>query len=166
MSRPVDAVIAAGQQFLGDRLTTNAGLREHHSHGQDTQPPVLPDAVAFVETTEEAGRLLALCHAARVPVVPFGAGTSLEGHVTPVRGGISLDLSRMTAVLEVNQPDMDCRVQAGVTHRTLNAASARPGPVLPGRSRRRRLASAACAPPAPAAPTRSATAPSARTCSA
>jgi D-lactate dehydrogenase (cytochrome) len=120
MSAQLDPVIAAARAFLGDRLTTNAGLREHHSHGMDTQPPVLPDAVAFIETSEEAGRLLALCNAAGVPVVPYGTGTSLEGHVTPVRGGISLDLTHMTRVLEVNQADMDCRVEAGVTHRTLN----------------------------------------------
>jgi len=120
MSRPVDTVIDAARAFLGERLTTNAGLRDHHSHGQDTHKPVLPDAVAFVETTEEASRLMQLCHAHGVPVVPFGTGTSLEGHVTPVRGGISLDLSHMTAVLEVNAPDMDCRVQAGLTHRSLN----------------------------------------------
>src|ERR1700689_131182 len=97
--------IDAARAFLGERITTNASLREHHSHGQDTQPPVMPDAVAFVETTDEAARLLALCHAERVPVVPWGAGTSLEGHVTPVRGGITLDLSHMTRVLEVSQPD-------------------------------------------------------------
>ena len=86
---PVEALIAAARDFLGDRITTNAALRDHHSHGQDTQPPVLPDAVAFIETTDEARRLLALCHAEHVPVVPWGAGTSLEGHVTPVRGGIT-----------------------------------------------------------------------------
>src|SRR5260370_31137714 len=120
MARPVDAVIATARDFLGERLTTNAALREQHSHGEDTQPPVLPDAVAFVQTTEEAARLLALCNAHGVPVVPYGTGTSLEGHVTPVRGGISLDLSRMISVLEVNQADMDCRVQAGLTHRSLN----------------------------------------------
>ncbi len=121
MARPVDAVMTLAREFLGDRMTTNAALREQHSHGEDTNPPVLPDGVAFLHTTEEASRLLALCHAHRVPVVPFGAGTSLEGHVTPVRGGISLDLSRMTAVLQVNAPDMDCRVQAGVTRQQLNA---------------------------------------------
>ena len=114
-------VIDAARGFMGDRITTNNGLREHHSHGQDTQPPVMPDAVAFVETSEEVARLLALCHAARVPVVPWGGGTSLEGHVTPVRGGITLDLSRMTKVLEVSQPDMDCRVEAGVTREQLNS---------------------------------------------
>ena len=90
MSRPVDAVMTLAREFLGDRMTTNAALREQHSHGEDTNPPVLPDGVAFIHTTEEASRLLALCHAHRVPVVPFGAGTSLEGHVTPVRGGLSL----------------------------------------------------------------------------
>ena len=121
MARPVDAVMTLAREFLGDRMTTNSALREQHSHGEDTNPPVLPDGVAFIHTTEEASRLLALCHAHRVPVVPFGAGTSLEGHVTPVRGGISLDLAHMTAVLQVNAPDMDCRVQAGVTRQQLNA---------------------------------------------
>ena len=114
-------LIDAGRALLGDRFTTNTGLREHHSHGQDTQPPVMPDAVAFVETTEEVSKLLALCHMERIPVVPWGAGTSLEGHVTPVRGGVTLDLSRMTRIIDVSQPDMDCRVEAGVTRDQLNA---------------------------------------------
>ena len=117
---PVQTVIAEARAFLGERMTTNAALREQHSHGEDTHPPVLPDAVAFIESGAEAARLLGLCHAHRVPVVPFGAGTSLEGHVTPVRGGISLDLSRMNRVLAVNGADMDCRVQAGVTRQQLN----------------------------------------------
>jgi D-lactate dehydrogenase (cytochrome) len=116
----LEAVMFGARAFLGERITTNATLREHHSHGQDSQPPVLPDAVAFIETSDEAARLLGLCHAERVPVVPWGAGTSLEGHVTPVRGGVTLDLSRMTAILDVSQPDMDCRVQAGVTREQLN----------------------------------------------
>ncbi len=120
MPRPVEAVIRSARDFLGGRLTTNAALREHHSHGQDTQPPALPDAVAFIETSDEAARLLNLCYAHGVPVVPWGAGTSLEGHVTPVRGGITLDLSRMTRIIEVSQPDMDCRVEAGVTRPLLN----------------------------------------------
>jgi D-lactate dehydrogenase (cytochrome) len=106
--------------MLGERLVTSEAVRGHHARGQDAYPPVLPDAVAFVQTTEEVSQILALCHAERVPVTAFGTGTSLEGHVTPVQGGISLDLSRMNAVLEVNSSDMDCRVQAGVTHRSLN----------------------------------------------
>ena len=121
MPTPAETVLAQAAAFLGERITTNAALREQHSHGEDTNPPVLPDGVAFIQTTEEAARLLALCHAHRVPVIPFGAGTSLEGHVTPVRGGISVDLTRMNAVLQVNAPDMDCRIQAGVTRQQLNA---------------------------------------------
>ena len=120
MPEAVDTVIAAARDFLGERITTNATLREHHSHGQDTQPPVLPDAVAFIETSDEAARMLALCNNAHVPVVAWGAGTSLEGHVTPVRGGITLDLSRMTRIIDVSQPDMDCRIEAGVTRDQLN----------------------------------------------
>ncbi|CAH2604528.1 FAD-binding protein [Rhodovastum atsumiense] len=122
MPAPVETVIAAARDFLGERITTNAGLREHHSHGQDSQRPVMPDAVVFAETTEDVSRLLALCNGHGVAVVPYGTGTSLEGHVTPVRGGISLDLSRMTRILEINPSDLDCRVEAGVTHRNLNIA--------------------------------------------
>ena len=120
MARPVDAVISQAREFLGERITTNAALREQHSHGEDSFPRTQPDAVAFLETGAEAARLLGLCHAHGVPVVPFGAGTSLEGHVTPVRGGISVDLSRMTRVIEVNAADMDCRIEAGVTRQQLN----------------------------------------------
>ncbi len=116
----VDAVIAAARGFLGDRMSTNNAVREQHSRGEDTTTPTLPDAVAFVETTEEVSRLLALCHQHGVPVTPFGAGTSLEGHVNPVRRGISLDLSRMKAVLEVNEEDMDCLIEPGVTRQELN----------------------------------------------
>jgi D-lactate dehydrogenase (cytochrome) len=137
MPTPVDTVIEAARGFLGERITTNATLREHHSHGQDTQPPALPDAVAFVETSEEAARLLALCYQAHVPVVAWGAGTSLEGHVTPVRGGITLDLSRMTRIIDVSQPDMDCRIEAGVTRDQLNTHLRDAGlffPVDPGTS--------------------------------
>ncbi|HUB45676.1 MAG TPA: FAD-binding protein, partial [Acetobacteraceae bacterium] len=89
MPTTVETVIEGAHAFLGERISTNTALREHHAHGQDTQPPVLPDAVAFVESSDEAARVLALCNAAHVPLVAFGAGTSLEGHVTPVRGGIT-----------------------------------------------------------------------------
>ena len=116
----VAGVIGAAREFLGERISTQENLREQHGRGEDAHPIRLPDAVAFIETTEEAARLLALCHARRVPVVPFGAGTSLEGHVTPVRGGISVDLSRMTRILQVNAADMDCRIEAGVSRQALN----------------------------------------------
>ena len=119
---PVETVIAAARDLLGDRLSApTRSVREQHSRGEDTTTPTLPDAVAFVETTEEVSRILALCHQHGVAVTPFGAGTSLEGHVNPVRAGISLDLSRMTAVLEVNEEDMDCLIEPGVTRQELNA---------------------------------------------
>src|SRR3954453_15318003 len=120
MPSQADPVITQAREFLGERISINGALREQHSHGEDVQPHALPDAVAFIENGEEAARLLALCHQHGVPVVPFGAGTSLEGHVTPVRGGVSLDLSRMTRVIEVNAADMDCRIEAGVTRQLLN----------------------------------------------
>jgi len=113
-------VIASIRGFLGERLSTAQAMREQHSRGEDTTPPTLPDAVAFVQTTDEVSRIMALCHQHGVPVVPFGAGTSLEGHVNPVRGGISLDLSQMTAVLELNAEDMDCLIEPGVTRQALN----------------------------------------------
>jgi D-lactate dehydrogenase (cytochrome) len=118
--RPVDHVIAAARQFLGERITLNDAIRQQHSRGEDTTAPTLPDGVAFVETTEEVSRLLALCHAHAVPVTPFGAGTSLEGHVNPVHAGLSLDLSRMAAIEEVNAEDMDCLIGPGVTRQQLN----------------------------------------------
>ena len=119
-ARPVDAVIAAAREFLGERLSTAQAVREQHSRGEDQTPPTLPDAVAFAETTEEVSRLLALCHQHGVPVTPFGAGTSLEGHVNPVRQGVTLDLSRMAAIHEVNPEDMDCLIEPGVTRHQLN----------------------------------------------
>ena len=120
MDAPLHSVLDAARALLGDRLTTNGPIRADHSHGQESLARVLPDAVAFVETVAEISQLLALCNAHSVPVTPFGAGSSLEGHVIPVRGGISLDLSRMTRILEVNPEDMDCRIEAGVTREQLN----------------------------------------------
>ncbi|MCC7427619.1 MAG: FAD-binding protein [Alphaproteobacteria bacterium] len=120
MSRPLDAVLEGCRALIGERCSTNASIRDQHAHGEDWQTPARPDAVCFAQTTAEVSAILALCHRHAVPVVPFGAGTSLEGHVTAVRGGISLDLSRMTAILEVNEADLDARVEAGVTRQALN----------------------------------------------
>jgi D-lactate dehydrogenase (cytochrome) len=114
------AVIAEARALLGERLSVNDTVRLQHGKGEDSTTPTLPDAVAFAETTEEVSRLLAICHLHGVPVTPFGAGTSLEGHVNPVRGGLSLDLSRMQAILAVNAEDMDCLVEPGVTRQQLN----------------------------------------------
>ncbi len=117
---PAQAVITAARALLGERMTTNDAIRQQHSRGEDTTTPTLPDAVAFVQTTEEVSALLKLCHQHGVAVTPFGAGTSLEGHVNPVRAGISLDLSRMTAILDINAQDMDGLIEPGVTRQQLN----------------------------------------------
>lgn len=114
------SAIEAARLMLGERVSLNASVREIHAHGEANAVSRVPDAVVFPETTEEVSGLLKLCHEARVPVTAFGAGTSLEGHVTPVAGGISLDLTRMNKVLAVNSSDLDGRVEAGVTRRQLN----------------------------------------------
>jgi D-lactate dehydrogenase (cytochrome) len=113
-------LVAELSELLGDRVSTASQVREDHGHDESYHASLPPDAVVFVRSTEEVSAVLALCHAARVPVVPFGAGTSLEGGVSAPYGGISLDLSGMDEVLAVNVDDMDAVVQAGVTHRELN----------------------------------------------
>jgi D-lactate dehydrogenase (cytochrome) len=80
----------------------------------------LPDAVVFPESTQEVARIARICSAHRVPMIAFGAGSSFEGHVNAPKGGISIDLSRMNAIVEVNADDMDCRVQPGITRLSLN----------------------------------------------
>ena len=120
LASPALTVITAARALLGDRLTTNDAIRQQHSRGEDTTAPTMPDAVAFVQTTEEVSEILKLCHQHGLAVTPFGAGTSLEGHVNPVRAGISLDLSRMTGILEINAEDMDGLIEPGVTRQQLN----------------------------------------------
>jgi D-lactate dehydrogenase (cytochrome) len=105
---------------FGERFSTAAAVREHHSKDESYHAPQPPDAVLFPATTEEVSEAVRLCAAHDVPIVPFGAGSSLEGHVLAVRGGLAIDLSRMTAVLRVSPEDIDATVEAGVTHRTLN----------------------------------------------
>jgi D-lactate dehydrogenase (cytochrome) len=131
----IGSLLEAARPRLGERLSTNDSIRAQHAKGEDWLPPHLPDAVAFPDSTEEVAFLVRLAAERNVPVVPFGAGTSLEGHVTPVQGGLSIDLSRMTRILAVSQPDLDCRIEAGVTRQQLNAALRREGmffPVDPG----------------------------------
>lgn len=106
--------------LLGERVTESMPLREQHSHGEGVADVGLPDLVALVRSTEEVAAVLALCSRRRVPVVPFGAGSSVEGQVAAVKGGVSLDLTDMNAILDVSAGSLDCRVQAGVTREQLN----------------------------------------------
>src|SRR3954468_625575 len=116
-SRP----FAALRQLLGDGFSTAPAQREQHGHGEGYHPGQLPEAVAFARSTEEVAAIVDICAAHHVPVVAFGAGTSLEGHVAALEGGVSLDLTRMDQVVAVHAEDFDATVQAGVTRKQLNA---------------------------------------------
>ncbi|GGL79602.1 FAD-binding oxidoreductase [Wenxinia marina] len=107
--------------LLGARLTTAPGMLEQHSHDMSRQTPRLPDAVAAPESEAEVQEIVRACAALGVPIVPKGAGSSMEGHTIPVRGGLVLDLSRMNRILAVNDADFDAVVQPGVTRKQLNA---------------------------------------------
>lgn len=105
---------------FSDRFSVSQALREQHGRGESHHTPAIPDAVIFAETTDEVSEIVRLCAADGVPVIAFGAGTSLEGHLTAVRGGVSIDLSRMSQVTRISPEDLDCTVQAGVTREQLN----------------------------------------------
>jgi D-lactate dehydrogenase (cytochrome) len=122
---------------LGDERRVSDGDSERDLHGSDItfHRAHRPDVVVYPEATEEVAAVLALAHEHRVPVTPFGAGSSLEGHVIPVAGGISLDLTRMDRIVEVSPGDLTATVQAGVTRTALERAAAEHGlmfPVDPG----------------------------------
>lgn len=117
---PNQHTIATLQALLGPRLQTLEAVLAEHSRDISWHPPHLPEAVCFPESTAEVAEILKVCHTHHTPVVPFGAGTSLEGHIIPYSGGISLDLSRMSAIRSVNPIDRDCVVQAGLRKLELN----------------------------------------------
>jgi len=106
--------------LLGERVSTSPSVLEQHGHGESWHPVQAPDAVCFPHGNEEVAEIVKYCAASATPVIAFGTGTSLEGQVQAVNGGICVDLSEMNQILEVNSEDMDCRVQAGVTRRELN----------------------------------------------
>ncbi|MEK5080441.1 FAD-linked oxidase C-terminal domain-containing protein [Solibacillus sp. FSL W7-1436] len=109
------------QQILSsEQVTTNEVLRTQHGKDESYHEPHLPDVVIYPKTAQEVSEIVALANEQRIPVVPFGLGTSLEGHVIPYHGGISLDLSLMNAVLEVRPEDFLVKVQPGVTRSQLN----------------------------------------------
>ena len=115
-----ETALAALKDLLGDRLSQGASIREAHSRDEAYSQPALPDAVAYPESTEEVSQIMKICAAHKQPVVPFGIGTSLEGHVIPTQGGISVNTSRMNKVLEIHASDLDAVVQPGVTRTRLN----------------------------------------------
>ena len=126
-SAVTDELFRTLRDFLGDRVSTAPAIRDHHSHGESYHTPALPDLVAFPRSTEEISAIVRAAAARRVPIVPFGAGTSLEGQVLALEGGLSIDLTQMNQVLRVSVDDLDATVQAGVTHRQLNRHLANTG---------------------------------------
>jgi D-lactate dehydrogenase (cytochrome) len=116
-----DTVAARLREMLGTRATTARAVLDEHGRSEAYHDPRSPDVVVFPETTEEVRRIVGLCAGSGTPVVPFGAGTSLEGNAAAIRGGVCIDLARMNRVVVVHPEDMDCRVQPGVTRKQLNA---------------------------------------------
>ncbi|MDA7963933.1 FAD-linked oxidase C-terminal domain-containing protein [Ruegeria sp.] len=116
----IETAIGILKQRFGDRLQTSAAIREQHGHTTTWIDNQSPDAVVFPHSTDEVAEIVRTCAAHKVPVIPFGTGTSLEGHVNAPAGGVSVDLMQMNKVLAVHAGDLDCVVQPGVTREDLN----------------------------------------------
>jgi D-lactate dehydrogenase (cytochrome) len=129
------SVVAELRALLGERVSVSAAVREHHGKDESYFPYAPPDAVVFARSTEEVRDIVAICRRHRVPMIPYGVGTSLEGHILAVNGGVSIDLSGMNRIVAVREADLDATVQAGVTRKQLNEHIKHTGlffPVDPG----------------------------------
>ena len=116
---PPELIAALRAQF-GDHLNTTQAIREHHGKDESAFPIAPPDAVVFPQSKDECVAIVKLCAAHHTNIIPYGVGTSLEGHVLAIHGGVCVDMSRMNHILAVNIEDLDCTVQAGVTRKQLN----------------------------------------------
>jgi D-lactate dehydrogenase (cytochrome) len=127
----IDAAIAELKALLGPRATDAMTVREHHSHGESYHPPAAPDVVCFPSTAEEVVEIVRISARFQLPIVPFGAGTSLEGHVQALRGGITIDLRDLNRVARISVEDLDATVEAGVTRLQLERALRNTGLMFP-----------------------------------
>lgn len=116
----IATAIAILRQRFGDRLQTGDAIRRQHAHTLTWLPNQPPDAVVWVDNTEEVREVVRVASQHRLPIIPFGAGTSLEGHTNAPEGGISIDFSRMNNIIDVHERDLDCVAQAGVSRKALN----------------------------------------------
>ncbi len=117
---PVNVAALLAARIGEDQVSTAKAVREHHAKGEGYIGAGLPDVVVFPDSTEHVQAVVQVCAQHRIPIVPFGTGTSLEGQVNAVHGGVTIDLTRMDRVLAVHAEDMDCHVQAGVRREQLN----------------------------------------------
>ena len=117
---PDQSMLAELRGLLGGRLSTSAAICAQHGKDESYHQAHAPDAVAFARSTEEVADIVKLCARHKTPVIAFGTGTSLEGHVAALEGGVSIDMSQMNRVLRVNAEDLDVTVEAGVTRKQLN----------------------------------------------
>ena len=123
LRRPVpQALLDALRARFADRFSTAEAVREHHGKDESPFPPTPPDGVVFAESIDDIVDTVKLCRALKVPLIPFGSGSSLEGHLLAVQGGISLDVSRMNRVISIDADDLTATVQPGLTRKQLNEA--------------------------------------------
>ncbi len=121
LRRPLpQAMIDFLRERFGDRFSQAGAVREHHGKDESPYPSMLPDAVVFVESTDDVVVVVNLCNEFNVPLIPYGAGSSLEGHILAIEGGITIDLSGMNKILSLNTEDSTVTVQAGLTRKQLN----------------------------------------------
>ncbi|MDR5812401.1 MULTISPECIES: FAD-linked oxidase C-terminal domain-containing protein [unclassified Caballeronia] len=129
------ALLDALQQQFAERVSIAQAVREHHGRDESPFDPQLPDAVVFARSTEEVQSIVKLCAQHDVPVIPYGNGSSLEGHLLAVQGGVSIDLSEMNQVVSINAEDLTVTVQPGISRKQLNEALRDTGlffPIDPG----------------------------------
>ncbi|MCU6434759.1 FAD-binding protein [Undibacterium sp. Jales W-56] len=115
-----DELLQALKNLLEDRYSTALAVREHHGRDESSYDAMPPDVVVYAHTTGEVAAIARLCHHYQVPMIPYGAGSSLEGHILALRGGVTIDLSQMNQMVAVHAEDLTATVQAGVTRKQLN----------------------------------------------
>ncbi|MEO6271117.1 MAG: FAD-binding protein, partial [Lautropia sp.] len=121
LKRPMpDALVTALRSRFGDRFTTAQASRDHHGKDESPFPTVPPDAVVFAQSTPEVVEIVNLCRGHDFPIIPYGAGSSIEGQLLAIHGGLSLDLTGMNKVLSVADADLTATVEPGVTRKQLN----------------------------------------------
>jgi D-lactate dehydrogenase (cytochrome) len=119
-ARLTGQLLAELRALVSERVSTAEAVRHHHGHGEGYTKSMPPDAVVFPRTTEEISAIVKACAQYDTPIIPFGTGTSLEGHVMAIHGGVCIDMTQMNQIVGLSSEDLDCRVEAGVTRKQLN----------------------------------------------